>query len=54
MPLKEGYGQKTVSSNIAELRRSGREPDQAIAIALDQKREGQRAAGKPVDPKPRS
>lgn len=43
MPLREGTSQKTVSMNIAELRRSGKPADQAIAIALDKKREAQNA-----------
>lgn len=33
MPLKKGSSQKVISANIAELRRSGRPPDQAAAIA---------------------
>ena len=34
MPLKKGKSQKTVSSNIRELRSSGRPIKQSIAIAL--------------------
>lgn len=34
MPLKKGSSRKVVSENISELERSGREPKQAIAIAL--------------------
>lgn len=33
MPLKKGRSRKTISSNIAELRRSGYPADQAAAIA---------------------
>lgn len=34
MPLRTGSSQKTISYNIAEMMRSGRQQDQAIAIAL--------------------
>ena len=34
MPLKEGKSQKTISANISELIRSGRDRDQAVAIAF--------------------
>lgn len=33
MPLKQGKSKKTISENIAELIRSGRDPKQAAAIA---------------------
>ena len=33
MPLKKGSSQKTISSNIVELIRSGRDPKQAAAIS---------------------
>jgi len=36
MPLKKGSSDKTVSSNISELRHSGYEEKQAIAIAMSQ------------------
>lgn len=35
MPLKKGYGKKTVSKNIATEIKSGKPRKQAIAIALD-------------------
>ncbi len=35
MPLKKGKSQKVISYNIAELVKSGRPKDQAIAIAMD-------------------
>jgi len=34
VPLKEGSSQETVSSNISELRHSGRPQEQAVAIAM--------------------
>lgn len=39
MPLKKGRSKATISSNIRELRHSGRPQKQAIAIAM-------RSAGK--------
>lgn len=38
MPLKKGKSKAVVSSNIRELRRSGRTHKQAVAIALSQAR----------------
>lgn len=35
MPLKSGKSKKVISENIAELIRSGRKKDQAVAIAYD-------------------
>lgn len=39
MPLKKGYGAKTISSNIRTEMRAGRPQKQAIAIALGIARE---------------
>lgn len=36
MPLKNGTSKKVISENIAELRRSGRPKDQAVAIAYSE------------------
>lgn len=38
MPLKSGKGHAIVAANIKELIRSGREPKQAVAIALSHSR----------------
>jgi hypothetical protein len=35
MPLKPGKSKKSVSENIAELIRSGKDRDQAVAIAYN-------------------
>ena len=34
MPLEKGKGTKTVNRNIATLRREGKSPSQAVAIAM--------------------
>jgi hypothetical protein len=34
MPLKRGSSQKTISSNISELRHHGHPQDQSVAIAM--------------------
>jgi hypothetical protein len=41
-PLKKGGSRKTISSNIRELRKSGRPQKQAIAIALSEARRSKR------------
>jgi len=47
MPLQKGKSKKTVSKNVAELRRKGYSGRQAVAIALDTARgRGKRKAYK--------
>jgi hypothetical protein len=36
MPLKKGSSNKTISSNISELRHSGKKESQSIAIAMSE------------------
>jgi hypothetical protein len=36
MPLEKGSSKKVVSDNIAELRKSGRPENQAVAIAMSE------------------
>jgi len=46
MPLKEGYGKKTIGENIKELIKSGRPRKQAIAISMSKSRESKRDSNK--------
>jgi len=39
MPLKKGYSKKTVSENIAKERHAGKPEAQAVAIAMNVKRQ---------------
>jgi hypothetical protein len=43
MPIKRGYGKKTVSKNIKTEMKSGKPQKQAIAIALDVARREKKA-----------
>lgn len=40
MPLEPGKSKQVISRNVAELRRSGRPKDQAVAIAMDKAGKG--------------
>ena len=46
MPLKKGYGKKTVGKNIKAELRAGRPKKQAIAIALSVARKAKKSHGK--------
>lgn len=51
MPLKKGYSKAAFDANVAELIRSGRESDQALAIAYKEQRAAQKRAGKRPTPR---
>jgi len=42
MPLKKGFGKQTFQDNVAKSIREGKKPNQAVAIAYEQRRTAKR------------
>lgn len=47
MPLKMGYGKKSISGNIRSEMKAGKPQKQAVAIALSTAEKAAKRAGKP-------